>query len=88
MTVPRVVIALTVIAFACMIASICFEQKIKEQERDRWLTDEAVRGVIDERFNWAIQGQDGAIDGCPGQYHQYAEINNGHEVLIGCWGRK
>jgi uncharacterized protein YceK len=37
----------------------------------------------DRGFNWAIQGQDGAIEGCPGQYHQYAD-----QFLIGCWGKK
>ncbi len=39
-------------------------------------------------FNWAIQGQDPAIEGCPGQYHQYADINNDEHILIGCWGKK
>lgn len=36
-----------------------------------------------EEFNWAIQGQDAAIDGCPGQYPEYAE-----GFLIFCWGTK
>lgn len=38
-------------------------------------------------FNWAIQGQDGAIAGCPGQYRMTVNIEQ-HPILVGCWGRK
>lgn len=79
----RLAIGLAALSFALMFAALYFEQRIKAQERN-----DGVPYYSDEEFNWAIQGQDGAIDGCPGQYHQYAEVNNGHEVLIGCWGKK
>jgi hypothetical protein len=38
-------------------------------------------------YNWAIQGQDAAIEGCPGQYPQYANVDD-KSWLIGCWGKK
>lgn len=41
-----------------------------------------------DRFNWAMQGQDAAIKGCPGQYSQYADPEPGQHFLIGCWGKR
>lgn len=38
-------------------------------------------------YNWAVQGRDAAIEGCPGRYSQHAEID-GHRYLIGCWGQR
>jgi hypothetical protein len=37
--------------------------------------------------NWAIQGQDAAIKGCPHQYRQVANVE-GRAYVIGCWGHK
>jgi hypothetical protein len=49
-------------------------------------------GIVDYRhkhseYNWAVQGRDAAISGCPGRYPQFAEID-GHRYLIGCWGSR
>jgi hypothetical protein len=36
------------------------------------------------KFDWSQQAlRDPSTDGCPGQYHQYAE-----RFLISCWGHK
>jgi hypothetical protein len=40
-----------------------------------------------QRFNWAIQGQDEAIKGCPAQYRQTV-ASNGVVYVLGCWGTK
>lgn len=50
------------------------------------LLEEQQRRV--DQFNWAIQGQDGAIKSCPGQYPQYADPEPGQRFLIGCWGKR
>lgn len=38
-------------------------------------------------FNWAIQGQDAAIGGCPGRYASWVDAGGGR-FLEGCWGHK
>jgi hypothetical protein len=40
-----------------------------------------------KEFNWAIQGKDPAISGCPHQYHQWVEAG-GVRWVIGCWGNR
>jgi len=42
----------------------------------------------DGELNWAQDAlRDPAQDGCPSQYHEYANINH-VPVLIGCWGHR
>jgi hypothetical protein len=42
---------------------------------------------VPSTFNWAIQGQDDAIRGCPDRYSSWVEID-GHRYLESCWGEK
>ncbi|HUD11128.1 MAG TPA: hypothetical protein VMS08_01855 [Candidatus Saccharimonadia bacterium] len=59
--------------FALVCATAIFQQRQQRQQRQKG-------------FNWAIQGQDDAIAGCPHRYKEWVSLPNGGQVLIGCWG--